>query len=245
MNSVEKTASNAEEKPVHRTTRTKISHTWLASQTGPMAQSINSRGRLPRRSPPASRLQNPAPKSAPPNTAYIIAPVQSTIATTSAVLTRSPPPAPPVGARVRAVGGVLVGVVLGAPPPRHRPQRDDQGQPEHDVEPDDERERDPDPVRLGHGVLGSHDLVHDPRLAPHLRHDPAAFQRHDRGDTGDRDGPQEPARLGDVAAPPPHEAVPQPEQDEHAADTDHGVERQVQHGVGRRAVMRAGPSPAR
>ena len=69
MNSVEKIASNADEKPVQSTTSTKISHTWLASQTGPIAQSISSRGRRPRSPPPASRLQKPAPKSAPPKTA--------------------------------------------------------------------------------------------------------------------------------------------------------------------------------
>ena len=88
MNSVEKIASNADEKPVQSTTSTKISQTWLASQTGPIAQSISSRGRRPRSPPPASRLQSPAPKSAPPNTAYIVAPVQSTTATASALLIR-------------------------------------------------------------------------------------------------------------------------------------------------------------
>ena len=69
MNSVEKIEANADENPVQSTTRTKISHTWLASQTGPIAQSISSRARLPRSLLPATRLQNPAPKSAPPNTA--------------------------------------------------------------------------------------------------------------------------------------------------------------------------------
>src|SRR3954463_13444025 len=43
MKSVEKTASNASENPVQRTTSTKISQTWLASQTGPIAQSAKSR----------------------------------------------------------------------------------------------------------------------------------------------------------------------------------------------------------
>ena len=74
MNSVEKIASNAAENAVHSTTRTKISQTWLASQTGPIAQSISSRARLPRSPPPAIRLQNPAPKSAPPNTTYAVRP---------------------------------------------------------------------------------------------------------------------------------------------------------------------------
>ena len=66
MNSVEKIASNAVENAVHSTTSTKISQTWLASQTGPIAQSTSSRARRPRSPRPATRLQNPAPKSAPP-----------------------------------------------------------------------------------------------------------------------------------------------------------------------------------
>jgi hypothetical protein len=69
MKSVEKIAANAAEKAVHSTTRTKISQTWFDSQTGPIAQSICARARLPRSPPPASSDQKPAPKSAPPNTA--------------------------------------------------------------------------------------------------------------------------------------------------------------------------------
>ena len=90
MNSVEKIAANADEKPVHSTTNTKTSHTWLASQTGPIAQSISSRARRARSPPPATRLQKPAPKSAPANTAYIVAPTHSTAATASALLTAHP-----------------------------------------------------------------------------------------------------------------------------------------------------------
>jgi hypothetical protein len=55
--------------PVHSTTKMKINQTWLASQTGAIEWSITSRGRSPRRAPPATRSQKPAPKSAPPNTA--------------------------------------------------------------------------------------------------------------------------------------------------------------------------------
>ena len=91
MNRVEKIASNADEKPVQSTTNTKISHTWLASQTGPIAQSTSSRGRRPRAPPPASRLHSPAPKSAPPKTAYIVTPIRRTTATASAWLTRTLP----------------------------------------------------------------------------------------------------------------------------------------------------------
>ena len=81
MNSVEKMASKADGKPVQRTTSTKISQTWFASHTGPIAQSISARGRRPRSPPPASRLQKPAPKSAPPKTAYIVMPTTRMTAT--------------------------------------------------------------------------------------------------------------------------------------------------------------------
>ena len=59
-------------KQVHSSTHTKISHTWLASQTGAMAWSMTSRGRSPRLVPPATRSQKPAPKSAPAKIAYVV-----------------------------------------------------------------------------------------------------------------------------------------------------------------------------
>ena len=93
MNSVEKIAAKADENAVQSTTSTKTSQTWLASQTGPIAQSISSRGRRPRDPLPAARLHSPAPKSAPPKTAYIVTPTQSTTATASALLTPDPPSA--------------------------------------------------------------------------------------------------------------------------------------------------------
>ena len=40
---------------VQSTTSTKISQTWLASQTGPIAQSISARARLPRSPPPGEQ----------------------------------------------------------------------------------------------------------------------------------------------------------------------------------------------
>ena len=147
MNSVEKIASNAEEKPVQSTTMTKISQTWLASQTGPIAQSISSRGRRPRSPPPASRLHSPAPKSAPPKTAYIVAPIQRTTATAVALLIRPPRRQVRGRARLRAVRPVVVLAVVAAPAPRHRPQRDDQRHAERDVEADDQPEGDPDAAR--------------------------------------------------------------------------------------------------
>ena len=62
-------AAKASGNPVHSTTSTKISQTWLASHTGPMACSMSVRWAEPRSGPPAVRSQKPAPKSAPPNSA--------------------------------------------------------------------------------------------------------------------------------------------------------------------------------
>ena len=63
------TGAKASGKAVQKMTRSKTSHTWLASHTGVIDSSINWRGRRPRWSPPASRSHRPPPKSAPPKTA--------------------------------------------------------------------------------------------------------------------------------------------------------------------------------
>ncbi len=65
MYSVDMTAAKTGEKPVHSTTRTKISQTWLVSHTGPRACSISDRVRRPFSALPANRSQKPPPKSAP------------------------------------------------------------------------------------------------------------------------------------------------------------------------------------
>ena len=101
MNSVDIRAAKAEENAVQSTTRTKISQTWFASQTGPIAQAISARGRSPRSPRAENSDQNPAPKSAPPNTAYSVTPIHRTAATASAVLT----PPHPGAARACSVAG--------------------------------------------------------------------------------------------------------------------------------------------
>ena len=68
-NSVSVIDAYASGNEVHRMTKMKINQTWLASHTGPIERSTTARGRAPRSGPPAVRSQNPAPKSAPPNTA--------------------------------------------------------------------------------------------------------------------------------------------------------------------------------
>ena len=67
--SVEKIEPNAVGKAVQTITSTKISQTWLASQTGAIERWIIPRRRPPRAAPPAVRSQKPAPKSALPSTA--------------------------------------------------------------------------------------------------------------------------------------------------------------------------------
>ena len=63
-------AAKALGKPVHSTTSTKISHTWLASHTGVIERSTRSRTGAPFfSSKPAVRSQKPPPKSAPPKIA--------------------------------------------------------------------------------------------------------------------------------------------------------------------------------
>jgi hypothetical protein len=54
---------------VQTITSTKISQTWLASQTGLIERWTMPRTWPPRSSPPAVRSQKPPPKSAPPSTA--------------------------------------------------------------------------------------------------------------------------------------------------------------------------------
>ena len=67
--SVDMIGANALGNPVHSVTSTKINHTWLASHTGPIDSSISARVGAPRRAPPATRSQKPAPKSAPASSA--------------------------------------------------------------------------------------------------------------------------------------------------------------------------------
>ena len=61
MNSVDMMDSKATENPVHSTTSTKISQTWFASQTGPIAQSTSAA--RPRAALAAAGEQRPEPRA--------------------------------------------------------------------------------------------------------------------------------------------------------------------------------------
>src|SRR5580700_69823 len=87
---VDMIGANALGNPVHNVTRTKINHTWFASQTGPIDSSMSSRAGAPRCADPATRSQKPAPKSAPANNAYSVMPANIAAATASASFTRGP-----------------------------------------------------------------------------------------------------------------------------------------------------------
>ena len=59
-------AANAAGKAANSAVTTKISQTWFASQTGPIASAISARSRS-RVGPRARRSHTPPPKSAPPS----------------------------------------------------------------------------------------------------------------------------------------------------------------------------------
>ncbi len=65
MYSVEEMAANSGGNAVHISTSTKISQTWLASQTGPMECSIRAPARRARRAPPGQQVPDPGPEVGP------------------------------------------------------------------------------------------------------------------------------------------------------------------------------------
>jgi len=197
--------AKASEKAVQSTTREKMSQTWFASHTGPIEWSMTARGRSPFFAPPAMRSQNPAPKSAPPKSAYAVMAKNSTMGTASASVTAHPPPQ---DRRWRGCTGAVgnVGVVhlgLVAVAATHAPQDEHGRHADREVERDDDEKGDPDPRVAGRGVLYPHVSVHDPRLSADFGDDPAGLQGDDREDAGDRRDPQEPLRLRDGATEQP------------------------------------------
>ena len=99
-NSVSVIDAYASGKHVQSTTNEKISQTWFASHTGPIACSITDLGRSPVVGPPATRSQKPAPKSAPPNSAYAKMPTNSTTAA-AVLMPRRPAARRPAWVEVR------------------------------------------------------------------------------------------------------------------------------------------------
>ena len=81
--------ANASEKPVHSTTRQKMSHTWLASHTGPMECATTARGGRPARRRPRGGPRTPRRSRRRANIAYAVTPKNRMTATTSGI--RHPP----------------------------------------------------------------------------------------------------------------------------------------------------------
>src|SRR4051794_21577226 len=75
--SVEAIDPNATGYAVQTTVSTKISHTWLASQTGAIDSWACSRMCSPRSPRPAPSCHTAAPKSAPPSTTYSVSPMSA------------------------------------------------------------------------------------------------------------------------------------------------------------------------
>ena len=123
MNNVEKIASNADEKPVQSTTSTKISQTWFASQTGPIAQSISSRGRRPRVAAAGEQAPETCPEvRAAEDGVHGRPDPEDDGDGVGARSSRTPLPRGPRAGRIGAVRHVDVLLVGVAPPSRHRPQ---------------------------------------------------------------------------------------------------------------------------
>src|SRR5262245_60437593 len=199
------------------------------------------RGREPRSAPPAMRSQKPAPKSAPPNSAYADTATNRMTATKSS--TDGLPFSLGIGGKlawtVRDVGVVECGG-LRAEPATHRTDHPHDGCREGEVQRDDDEERDPYALVPGCRVFDLHVAVDDPRLPTDLRHYPARLHREHRGDARDRRDAKEQFRLGHVTTEDPREPVPHREQEQKSGETDHDVPREVD-GVdltGRRAFIR-------
>ena len=154
----------------------KISHTWLASHTGADRVVDHLAGRSPA-APPATRSQNPAPKSAPPKTAYAVT-ARTAAARRPRCSCRHPSARRPgaMSARgrtarrgrstVRSRNRRLIlrrmsTVVTASPSTEH----------------DDGDERDPHAGVGGRRVLDLHQVVDDPGLPADLADDPAGLHR--------------------------------------------------------------------
>ena len=132
-NKVSMIDANTSENAVHSTTRMKISHTWLASHTGPMEWSMTARGRSPRARATGDQVPEPGAEVGPAEQGVGgdaeeqdhgdgVAPTHPT-GTSSWTLRRR---------RRRPVGNVgLVTLARLAPAAAHAPQHEDRGHADH------------------------------------------------------------------------------------------------------------------
>ena len=232
--------ANASGNPVHSTTRAKISHTWLASHTGPTEWSMTRPG-------PGAPLRSPGDEVPEPG-AEVGAAEDGVgghrdeqhdgdgVSHRRALL----PPSCSGRGSLRAVRDVAVDQLGLAPePPAHAPEHEDDGRREREVDHDDDDERDPDALVAGGRVLDLHVPADDPGLAAHLGDHPPRLHRQDRGDTGHGGDPEEQLRSRHVAPEDPGEPVPGGQQEQQRAEPDHHVPGQVD-GVdlaGRRSLV--------
>ena len=220
-------------KQVHSSTQTKISHTWLASQTGAMAWSMTSRGRSPRLRPARHEVPEAGAEVGAAEDRVVV--IAANRMRAAVVAIRAAPSASSADARVarpdrlarpvRHVG--LAGAVALPEAAAHLAQHQDRGDAEPDVEEDHADEGDPDPGVGGGGVLDLHLLVDDPGLAADLADDPARLHGDHGEHPGGGGGPEEPLALGHVSPEDPGRPPPQGEQEQQGAEADHQVPGQV------------------
>ena len=191
---------------------------------------MSARGRSPRARRRRRRgPRSPAPKSAPPNTAYAVTPTNST--TAAAVLM------PSTASRARRLDGcarpvrhvVVVELDLRAEPPAHAAQHEDRRRRRRRCRAaTTTRNVIQTPSFAGRGVLDLHVLADDPRLAPDLGDDPPRLHRDDR------QRPRPPRRSAGTTCScgmsrrnSQRQPVPDGEQEQQRAEPDHHVPREV------------------
>src|SRR3990172_7202830 len=207
-------------KAVNSVTTTRISQTWFVSQTGPIARKIASRC-CEARGPPASAVQTPAPKSAPPNIVYAMSPSRTTPA-----------------ARFSGDTGRLLPSTGEGRTPESSQEQQAESRRQGNVDEQEQQEDVEDAVPRCGRVRRSHQMVDDPGLTSKLGDEPARLQGHEseRSRRNDRQQ-QQPARIN---APLPQGQTPEPrchKEHEHA-DADHSLKREVRNAGVRDGVLR-------
>ena len=226
-NSVRVTDANASENPVHIPRgRRSTTRGWPPTPARSSGRDRARAGTLT--APTAVRSQKPAPKSAPPKTAYATRATSRTQAT--AVLIARPPRSLthrcPRSDRTACRGHEPAASPEAA---THRTQDEDRRDAERDVEQHHSDEGDPDSGVRGRRVLDLHQVVDDPWLTSDLGDHPSGLERHHGQDAGPGSGSQEPPAGRHPSSEYPARAVPDRQQEQQRAQTDHHVPGQVDH----------------
>ena len=188
---------------VQSTTKMKISHTWLASHTGPMEWSITVRGRSAALGPAGDQVPDPGTEVGAAEDRVRRRSRGGGCGDGRAHRTPAPRRAPTdrTERRGRAKPSASPGTAA------HAAEHEDGGDGQREVEEHDADEGDPHAGVAGGGVFDLHVVVDDPRLPSDLGDDPPRLHRDDREHAA-RDGdPQEPLAVGQSPPERPVAAV--------------------------------------